>query len=168
MATVAALLRDGSAFLAGDRPSLADFSAYHTAWWLERRPRVGWVFDEFPEIGAWTERLAAFGHGEPRTLSAEAALAVARRSEPDVREVVDALDPAGRRPGDWVRVAADDYGQDAVEGRLVALRADAISIVRSDPEAGHIVNHFPRIGFRLLGAEKDDTTPGMALDARPL
>lgn len=152
LGTVAALLRDGRAFLAGDHASLADFSAYHTAWWLALPPRVDWVFEEFPEIVAWMDRVGAFGHGSMKSLSAEEALELARQSEPDQREGADAKDPAGRKPGDYVCVTADDYGRNTVEGRLVALGPEAVSILRQDAKAGTIVNHFPRIGFRVLNA----------------
>ncbi len=156
--TLASLLSDGRSFLAAGQPSLADFSAYHTAWWLLQPPRVTWVFDEFSEIEPWAERIARFGHGRKTDLSAEEAFELARLNEPGQREVVDALDPAGRKPGDWIRVSADDYGQDVVEGRLVALGPDVISILREDPEVGTIINHFPRIGFRVLGAEHPAAT----------
>jgi hypothetical protein len=52
-----------------------------------------------------------------------------------------------------VRIFADDYGQDVVEGHLLTLDARSVAILRENPLAGRVVNHFPRIGFRVLPAE---------------
>jgi hypothetical protein len=55
--------------------------------------------------------------------------------------------------GGYRRSPVLQVGGDVVRGHLVSLRPDAISILRRDPAVGSIVNHFPRIGFRVLGAE---------------
>jgi hypothetical protein len=48
-----------------------------------------------------------------------------------------------------VRIRADDYGRDPVEGELVLIDADEIALRRSDPRLGDVVVHFPRLGYDL-------------------
>jgi hypothetical protein len=103
-------------------------------------------------ILSWAERIAQIGHGRRSEIRAQTALERARAAEPDLTPLEDPADPVARRPGDTVRIAAEDYGVDPIEGTLVRLRPDSVAIVREDPVAGRIVNHFPRIGFRVLAA----------------
>lgn len=49
-----------------------------------------------------------------------------------------------------MKVAADDYGRDAVAGEIVFSNAHEIAIRRSDPAVGEVVVHFPRAGFTVL------------------
>ena len=51
------------------------------------------------------------------------------------------------REGELVTVTPDDYGKVPVQGELVTLRHDEIAVQRSDPRAGTVVVHFPRIGY---------------------
>ena len=48
-----------------------------------------------------------------------------------------------------VRVRADDYGRDPVEGRLISLEVNEVAISREDPQIGEVVVHFPRLGYDL-------------------
>ena len=163
LGTVNELLADGRPFLAGDRLSLADFSAYPTVWWLRpiRHPRLpgadqtpsgGSLLREFPAVATWAERVGAVGHGTYDELSAERALSIAQRCEPRAAAASDPWDAAGRQLGSTVTVSADDYGREEVRGCLVGLSRDDVSIGRIDANAGNIVTHFPRIGFRVLPA----------------
>ena len=51
--------------------------------------------------------------------------------------------------GTMVRIRADDYGQDPVEGKLIFFDANEVAISREDPEIGEVVVHFPRLGYDL-------------------
>ena len=51
--------------------------------------------------------------------------------------------------GTQVRIRADDYGRDPVDGELVLLDADEIALRRPDPQVGEIIVHFPRLGYDL-------------------
>ena len=46
-------------------------------------------------------------------------------------------------------VTPDDYGFDPVTGRLVVNTVHEVAVEREDSELGKIVNHFPKIGFRI-------------------
>ena len=46
------------AFLCGDEPCAADFSAYHTVWWLRAQPRREALLSHFAALGAWADRMA--------------------------------------------------------------------------------------------------------------
>ena len=51
--------------------------------------------------------------------------------------------------GTGVRIRADDYGRDPVEGELVFINTDEIALRRHDDTVGEIVVHFPRRGYDL-------------------
>ena len=55
--------------------------------------------------------------------------------------------PAGSKAGQKISVTPDDTGKVPVEGTLVGLTPDRVSIQRSDPRVGDVVVHFPRAGF---------------------
>ena len=55
-------------------------------------------------------------------------------------------------------MAPTDYGVDPVSGTLVDADADSIAIRRSDPRAGDVVVHFPRLGYRIARAEEPGPT----------
>jgi glutathione S-transferase len=80
------------------------------------------------------------------------ALAIAKDATSQARTVHDPHDPQGRKPGDKVKVSADDYGRDPIEGEIVFLNAHEIAIRRSAPEVGEVVVHFPRAGFAVTQA----------------
>lgn len=136
-------------FLLGQAPTVADFSVYHLIWFIHSNPGVAAYLEPYPAILAWAKRLAAFGHGQPEKMSSEAAIQLARDSRPAPNPLAGRPEAAGPQPGDAVTVNATDYGTDVVEGELVQLSADEISIRRADPRAGGLVVHFPRAGFKL-------------------
>jgi glutathione S-transferase len=49
-----------------------------------------------------------------------------------------------------VAVVPDDYGFDPVAGEVVTSSAHEIALLRSAPEVGEVVVHFPRVGFKVL------------------
>ncbi|HEX3701119.1 MAG TPA: glutathione S-transferase family protein [Phenylobacterium sp.] len=142
----------GGDFLGGPAPSLADVAAYMNVWWLSAAARA--IADQllagFPRTTAWRARMAALGHGDRREMTGAEALEVARTSEPGPAPAHD--DPTGPSPGAAVSVAADDYGRDPVEGRLVAATPQRIVIERDSAELGRLHIHFPRIGYILARA----------------
>lgn len=148
-ALLAAQLADGRPFLLGERFSLADAACYHPVWFLRNFPGAGAVFDEFPALLAWADRLQAMGHGQRRDMDASEALRIATQSTPATAPHADRAEPNGIAPGAQVAVLPDDYGFDPVTGEVVASSAEEIAVRRQDPEVGEIVVHFPRIGFRV-------------------
>ncbi len=145
-------LAAGEPFLMGERPSLADLSVYHPLWGLRSFPALAGLLEPFPGVGAWMDRVAAIGHGEPSELGSDEAIEIARAAIPTATSAEDPGDPNGRKPGDRVRILPEPYGLCPVEGELVAADAQAIAIRRHDERAGEVVVHFPREGYLTFPA----------------
>ncbi len=146
------MLGGSGVFLLGAQPCIADFSVAHCLWYIRRAPPVATVLDPFPKLHGWSERVAAFGHAVREELSSSEALAVAARATSYAPVQVEA--GQGFEAGMQVSVAATDYGADLVSGTLVGLTNDEAAIERSDPRAGTVHVHFPRIGYQI---KKSDT-----------
>ena len=148
---IEAQLADGRAFLCGEAPSIADLSVVQSVWFIRLAPPVAGVLAPYPALCAWADRVQAFGHGTSQRMSSGEAVALAAASSADA----DALPfdaRAGFERGQRVTVAATDYGRDLVEGELVGLADDMVSLARDDPRAGGVVVHFPRVGFEIRRA----------------
>lgn len=149
---VESMLADGRPWLMGARPTVADLAVYHPLWFFTARTRLlEHELTPFTRMAAWMQRVRDIGHGTPSAMSADEALAYARACEPN--------EPSASQPwpedpalGTLVRVRADDYGRDAVEGELVHLGTDEIAVRRTDPRVGTVVVHFPRLGYDLRPA----------------
>ncbi|WP_397533584.1 glutathione S-transferase family protein [Roseateles sp.] len=142
---------DGRCFLCGSVPSIADFSAVQSLWYIRRAPPVASILDAFPRLAAWFDRIAAFGHGRSEKLSSAEAIAIAHAATPQPTEVQAGQ---GFEAGDPVEVVATDYACDVVSGMLVGLSAGQITLRREDPRAGTVHVHFPRIGYALNKAKQ--------------
>lgn len=135
----------GQDFLFGAEPCHADFSAYHSLWFVrdlgESRLVAG-----YPLVMAWMDRIAAFGEGLRHEIGIDQALAQARAVQP--REVPAAWqdDPL---IGQRVQVAPADYGRDPTVGILVGASPERWILARDVPELGLVHVHFPREGFVL-------------------
>ncbi|HXZ84260.1 MAG TPA: glutathione S-transferase family protein [Myxococcota bacterium] len=146
-----AQLADGRAFLLGAAPGLADFTTYHSIWFLSSYyPPAAEILAPHARVRAWTERVRAIGHGSMKPMERAEALAIARAAQPETTPAADPGEPNGWKPGDRVLVMPDDYGRDPVAGELVRSSANEIAIRRSAPEVGEVVVHFPRAGFLVL------------------
>ncbi len=141
-------------FLGGSTPSLADIAAYMNVWWLGRAaPGLAAVLlDGLTKTLGWRERMKALGHGRRTEMEGAEALEVARTAVPSKAAPSDPGDPSGLSPGASVAVRADDYGRDAIEGRLVAVNAERITVARDAGELDLIHVHFPRVGYVLSAA----------------
>lgn len=62
-ALLEAQLADGRPFLFGQQFSLADAACYHPVWFLRNFPGAADVFNEFPRLLAWADRVQAMGQG---------------------------------------------------------------------------------------------------------
>jgi glutathione S-transferase len=151
---IEAQLGDGRAWLLGKQPSLGDVNAYMNIWYVRGNlPDAAKLFERFPKMLAWEQRVKAIGHGSrERELTAAEALDIARNATPQTQIAEDGGDLNGRKPGDRVQVIPDDYGKIPVEGTIVSLSAQHIAIRRKDERAGEVVVHFPRAGFLVLPA----------------
>ena len=141
---------DGRPFLCADVPSIADFSAAQSIWYIRRAPPVAAILAPFTRVADWYERVAAFGHGHSSKLSSSAALELAHSSTPLAAEVQPGL---GFDAGAAVSVSATDYASDPITGTLVGLSSETLTLRRSDERAGTVHVHFPRIGYALRKQE---------------
>jgi hypothetical protein len=98
--------------------------------------------------------MAAIGHGARTEITGQAALDIARDSQPGLAPAHDVHDPLGLEPGAPVVVMADDYGRDPIAGELVAANPDRIVIARQAEGLGRLNLHFPRVGFVAVPAAK--------------
>jgi len=146
------MLMDGRRWILGDGPSFADIDAYFPVWMA--RGNVGTAAEllaPFPKLLGWEARMRAIGHGSRREIDAAEALAVARAAAPaGHHDVIE--DELGLRHGARVTVTPDDYGRIPVEGELVTLTRREVAVRRLTPEAGEVVVHFPRSGYRVAPA----------------
>ncbi len=141
-----------SPFLLGDSFSLADAACFHPVWFLQAEPTSFGLVRKFTHLMRWFERVNAMGNGDVTPMDPDEALKIAKESIPATAENVDSRDPNGLVAGTRVAVTPDDYGFDPVIGRVVVSTIHEIAIEREVPELGRIVNHFPKIGFRIASA----------------
>ena len=107
------------------------------------------VFGDLTAVNAWSERVAAFGHGDRSEMDADEALQIAATTPSTAEDAVDEGDPLQLSAGDAVAVSPDDYGIVPVQGQLVRLTVDDVAVRRADERAGEVVVHFPRAGYRV-------------------
>jgi hypothetical protein len=143
------MLSDEREWIVGPAPTIADFSIYHALWFITgRTERLAHELDPFEHTQAWMTRVAAFGHGVRQSMTPEAALDIAAAATP---RSLGTFEPFAEDPslGARVRIRADDYGCETVEGELVMISAHEIAIRRKDESLGELIVHFPRLGYDL-------------------
>lgn len=132
-------------FLFGDEPVHADFSAWHSLWFL-RDLAESTMPEAYPRVLAWLERMRAFGEGSPSPMSAEQALNAARAAVP--RDIAAEF-MKDERIGKAVSIAPVDYGRDPTEGTLVGVTPTRFILARETTECGLVHVHFPQTGYVL-------------------
>lgn len=146
------MLAGGNPYLLGEQPTIADFSVYHCIWFLKRAEPVSGMLDNAPQLRSWADRMAAIGHHQSEKMSDQEALEIARGSKPASTGLSSLFDTHGVTLGDRVAITPTDYALDPVEGELVISSAHEFAVRRTDPNAGDVVVHFPRLGFQLKKA----------------
>lgn len=143
------LLSDGRDWIAGSAVTVADLSVYHALWFFTARTdRLAFERDGFVYIREWMARVAAFGIGEMSRMHPQDALSVAAKAMPAESIPSDPFEedpPIGAR----VRIRADDYGRDPVEGELLQIDRERVALVREDSRVGTVAVHFPRLGYDI-------------------
>jgi len=142
-----------TSYMLGESFSLADAALFHPVWFLQSEPSSFAIAQKFRNLMRWFKRIDAMGHGTMKGMDPDEALKVARESTPATREHEDADDPNGLKVGAKVAVTPDDYGFDPVVGKVVASTIYEIAIEREEPSLGKVVNHFPKVGFRISPAK---------------
>ncbi|MGZ3428497.1 MAG: glutathione S-transferase family protein [Polyangia bacterium] len=147
------LLADARLFLLGASPSIADFSAAQSIWFVRRAPPVAEHLKAYGRVLDWYERVAAFGHGSSVPMSSAAAIELARTAS---GFAACAVAPGmGLEAGASVGVVPSDYAHDEVAGSLVGLDGDEVVVERVDDRAGKVHVHFPRVGFHVKVLKKE-------------
>jgi glutathione S-transferase len=137
-------------YLFGAEPCVADFAAYHPLWFTRVcTPAMADIFEPVPAVLEWMDRIAALGHGRLEKFKAEDAITVAANAEPAPLEGDVFQDEHGIPLGSAVTVAAESFGQEPTAGELVAATRTRYTLRRTDPRAGTVHVHFPRIGYVL-------------------
>jgi glutathione S-transferase len=149
-----ALLADDRPWLLGDAASIADFSVYHCIWFVKQGGPPAAILEGYARLQSWFERMQAIGHGVSGRLESGAAVELAAASQPKAVGPEQFLSTHGLGFATPVTIAAVDYGIDPVAGELVISRPNEIGLRRTDPKAGTVVVHFPRIGFEIRKAER--------------
>jgi glutathione S-transferase len=140
----------GTPWLLGSAPTIADFSVYHALWFVRGPAPLRGLLAPFTHVAQWMLAMHALRHGTPTPMSAAEAIAVAHAAAPAPAEPMS--DTPEFAPGAPVEVLPTDYALDPVAGSLVRLNTDEIAVRRTDPRAGEVVVHFPRIGYEIRAA----------------
>jgi glutathione S-transferase len=148
-------LSDDRRFLLGADPAAIDAQFYHLVWFLRGRWQHGPSFlGGFPHLVRWEANVMEIGHGQMSPLSPDDAISHAARCEPLEIQHEDLNDPQGFVTGNSVVVSPDlDGGEQPVEGVLVAATSERVVVKRTDPDAGTINVHFPRMGYRIAAQD---------------
>ena len=142
-----------NAYLMGDTPSIADFSAYHPLWFtVEKTPSLASILDATPLIKDWMARMKAIGHHQFNKMSAVEAIEVAKHTSPLDVSTQTFINEHDIALGTNVIVTADNFGPAPTQGTLVAASKTRLTLRREDERAGTVHVHFPRNGFVLKKA----------------
>ena len=142
----------GGAYLCGTAPAAADFSGYHTLWWLRQPPQRDALLQRYPALCDWADRMAAIGHGRFEPMSPDDALRDAKAAQSEAPWQASWPATADERIGQAMTVTADDYGRDPVDGVVSAVSDRHVALTREAPGVGTVRVHFPKVGYELSPA----------------
>jgi glutathione S-transferase len=139
-------LADGRAFIGGAAPGAGDLALYSNIWFVKAVPTAAAnaaAMLAMPHLAGWFGRMAAFGHGTCRTVTADEALAQAGAAPPaPVTGGVDAPHVAG-----MMAAVSQEGTRDAPSvGRLLRCDSSGITIARDVEDGSTVHVHFPRLG----------------------
>ena len=147
---------DGTDYLLGAVPTLADFACYHPLWFTRKRtPSMAEILQFTPAVTDWLDRMAGIGHGTMEIFDAAQAIEVAVASTPHTLLLDSTFqDDHGIALGSRVTIAAESFGPEPTEGELVAASRTHYTLRRTGDRIGAVHVHFPRVGYvlRLLEA----------------
>ena len=144
---------DDSPFLLGDVPCIADFAMLHPLWFTRTRISVlADILNTTPAVLEWMDRMHALGHGTFEKFTAQEAIAVAAASSPAPLHDDVFQDDHGIALGSRVQITSESFGPEPTEGELVAATRMHYTLRCTDPRAGTVHVHLPRIGYVLKAA----------------
>ena len=138
-----------SDFLAGDAPTIVDFSTYHCCWFVHNNEAIRDLFSPFKQVLAWFGRMSAYGQGNLTEIEGAAALEIARSASPSSMSKSATSEIDQLQVGDEVEVMPIDYGFQPVRGKLQLSSMEELVVRREDEQVGEIEVHFPRLGFQV-------------------
>ncbi|HET8871741.1 MAG TPA: glutathione S-transferase family protein [Aquabacterium sp.] len=140
-------LSAGAPFVNGTYPGHGDFALY-CALWFARFGRFD--FSRLPATDAWMKRMKALGQGARTEISAEVALDTARDATPQpLTYECQTPDPAGIALGMRVSVQPEVMGKESVEGELIGLSPERLTLRLASERCGQVNVHFPRVGYKV-------------------
>ena len=131
-------------FLFGQQPTHADFSTYHSLWFIHDLAESP-LLQGYPRVLAWMERMKAFGHGTSQPINEAQALQAAK-AEP---RHIAAEHRQDVLIGTKVSIMPADYGCEPTIGILVGVTPYRYILARQDAELGILHVHFPRQNYSL-------------------
>lgn len=134
-----------STWIAGDLPSLADFSVYHVLWLhvsFNRKPLAAG-----PNVQRWYSSVSAIGQGPREEITQAEAFELASRALPRAVPSSDGHDSF--KVGQSVSVSPEDYAVIPVHGELVSINSNRIILARDTSQFGLLHVHFPRSGYSI-------------------
>ena len=142
---------DDTDYLLGAYPTVADFACYHPLWFTRKRtPSMAGILQLTPAVLDWMDRMSGIGHGTMEQYDAERAIALAAASTPHTLLSDSTFqDDHGIPLGSKVTIAAESFGPEPTEGELITASRTHYTLRRTDPRAGTVHVHFPRIGYTL-------------------
>lgn len=145
---------DHTPYLCGDSPSLADFSAYHPVWFtVNKVPHLSHILDATPQVKDWYTRMSQWGWGKTTEVSSSQALEISKNASPQKLDSNEAFeDVHAIALGTRVVLQAESFGTEPTEGELLAATKTRFTLKRTDPRAGTVHVHFPRVGFVIKAA----------------
>ena len=145
-----ATMLDGQDYLLGAQPSVADFAAYHPIWFTRvQTPALANVLDATPSVLRWMDRIAAVADAPSQEMDSGQALSIAIASTPKAVHQEVFQDEHGVALGSQVSIAGESFGPEASVGELVAATRLHYTLRRTDPRAGTVHVHIPRIGYSM-------------------
>ncbi len=138
-----------ASYLGGEAPNILDFSTYHCLWFVHNNEVLRDSFTPFSHVLTWIARMAAFGNGTITEISGSDAIDIAASAPVSTQSKQAGMKVDGLELGDRVEILPIDYGFQPTEGQLLVASLEELVIARSDPAAGDIAVHFPRLGYRI-------------------
>ena len=134
-------------FMLGDNFTLADAAAYHIVHFAANGPTLAAEIAKLPKLSAWRQRIIDMGEGARSEMTPQAALDIARATEPDLTPPANLVDVPDLPIGAMISIKPDDYGQEVTTGEVVWVTADELAIKREDADVGTVLVHYPRLGY---------------------
>ena len=137
----------GSAFMLGERFTLADAAVFHVLNFAVNAPSLAAEVAKHAAIEEWRHRIIDMGEGQRSNMAASEALAIARAAKPDETPPADAIADAALPVGQMIAIKPDDYGQEVTEGEIMWATHEALAVKRTDEQVGEVLVYYPRLGY---------------------